>query len=84
MNQRFHQHVQTIAEYSQQTGLDTKCQRCQPLIWTDRFPVDTERTEIRRVMMGMIEIGLITGGGVIGIALAIFFLTFNIVHRRER
>ena len=84
MTPYFHQHIQTIGEFSQQTGFDIKCQRCQSMTWSGRFPVDTERIETRRVMMGTIEIGLITGGCVIGIALALFFLTFNIVHRRER
>jgi hypothetical protein len=47
-------------------------------------PVDTERSEIRRVVLTMAEIALITGACVLGLALAIFFLTFNIIHRHER
>lgn len=47
-------------------------------------PVDKERSEIRRVAMSTIEIGLIAGVCVLGLALATFFLTFNIIHRHER
>ena len=34
--------------------------------------------------MSTIEIGLIAGGCVLGLALSTFFLTFNIIHRHER
>lgn len=47
-------------------------------------PVDTERSEIRRVVLTIAEIALITGACILGLALATFFLTFNIIHRHER
>lgn len=46
--------------------------------------MDTERIEIRRVMMGTIEIALIAGGCLLGMGVSIFFLIFNIIHRHER
>ncbi|CAF5171033.1 unnamed protein product, partial [Rotaria magnacalcarata] len=45
---------------------------------------DTERSEVRRLVMNTIEIGLITTGCILGLALAIFFLTFNIINRHQR
>jgi hypothetical protein len=47
-------------------------------------PVDIERSQIQRLIMGTIEISLILGACFLGLALAIFFLTFNITHRHER
>lgn len=48
------------------------------------IPVDTERNEIRQLVMNIIEIALITASCLLGLALAIFFLAFNIIHRHQR
>jgi hypothetical protein len=48
------------------------------------MPVDTERNEVRRVVLNFTEITLITIACILGLALAIFFLTFNIIYRHER
>ena len=47
-------------------------------------PVDTERSRVRQLVMSAIEIAVITGCCALGLALAAFFLTFNIIHRHER
>ena len=47
-------------------------------------PIDTERSEIRRMTINLTEKILISGSCVLGLILAIFFLTFNILHRHER
>lgn len=54
------------------------------LIDSGAIPVDTERNEIQRVVLNAIEITLITIACLLGLALAIFFLTFNILYRHER
>ncbi len=56
----------------------------QSSIYSGAIPVDTERNEVRRVVLNVIEITLITIACILGLALAIFFLTFNIIHRHER
>jgi hypothetical protein len=48
------------------------------------IPVDTERNEVRRLVMNIVEIALITITCLLALALAIFFLTFNIIHRHQR
>jgi hypothetical protein len=48
------------------------------------IPVDTERNEVRRVVLNGAEITLITLACILGLALAIFFLIFNIIYRHER
>ncbi len=50
----------------------------------DVIPVDTERNVVRRVVLNVAEIILITIACLLGLALAIFFLTFNIIYRHER
>jgi hypothetical protein len=47
-------------------------------------PVDTERHEIRRVVLNKVEISVITVACIFGLVLASFFLTFNIIYRHER
>jgi hypothetical protein len=76
--------IRMIAEYSHLTGFHINCSKCQSFIWPGAIPVDTERNEVRRVVLNVIEITLITIACVLGLALAIFFLTFNIIHRHER
>ncbi|CAF2579887.1 unnamed protein product [Rotaria sp. Silwood2] len=78
------QQIQTIAEYSHVLGLNIKCSTCRTLIWPGSIPVDTERSEVRRLVMNIVEIGLITTSCILGLALAIFFLTFNIINRHQR
>ncbi|CAF3763691.1 unnamed protein product [Rotaria socialis] len=78
------QQIQIVAEYSPLLGINTKCAGCRVLVWPGAIPVDTERSEVRRLVMNMIEIGLITTGCILGLALAIFFLTFNIINRHQR
>lgn len=55
-----------------------------PFLHLGVVPVDTERNEIRRLVMNRIEIALITITCLLGLALAMFFLTFNIMHRHQR
>ncbi|CAF1299178.1 unnamed protein product [Adineta ricciae] len=74
----------TIAEYSHLAGFNTNCLNCRPLNWPGEIPVDTERTEIRRVALNFVDIVLITLACFLGLLLAIFFLTFNIIYRHER
>ncbi|CAF3970560.1 unnamed protein product [Rotaria sp. Silwood2] len=76
--------IRTIAEYSHVSGFNINCTKCRPLIWPNKIPVDTERSEIRRVVLKIAEIIFITVACILGLALAIFFLTFNIIHRHER
>jgi hypothetical protein len=76
--------IRMIAEYSHLTGFHINCSKCQSLIWPGAIPVDTERNEVRRVVLNVIEITLITIACILGLALAIFFLTFNVIHRHER
>ncbi|CAF3671346.1 unnamed protein product [Rotaria sp. Silwood1] len=78
------QQIQTIAEYSHVLGLNTKCLTCRTLIWPGSIPVDTERSEVRRLVMNIVEIGLITTSCILGFALAMYFLTFNIINRHQR
>ncbi|CAF4926947.1 unnamed protein product, partial [Rotaria sp. Silwood1] len=75
------QQIQTIAEYSHILGLNTKCLTCRTLIWPGSIPVDTERSEVRRLVMNIVEIGLITTRCILGFALAMYFLTFNIINQ---
>ncbi|CAF1199983.1 unnamed protein product [Rotaria sordida] len=84
LTQQQQQQIQTIAEYSHVLGLNTKCSICQTLIWSGAIPVDTERSEVRRLVMNVVEIALITTSCILGLALAIFFLTFNIINRHQR
>ncbi|CAF2702261.1 unnamed protein product [Rotaria sp. Silwood2] len=76
--------IRTIAEYSHVSGFNINCTKCRPLLWPNKIPVDTERSEIRRVVLKIAEIIFITVACILGLALAIFFLTFNIIHRHER
>ncbi|CAF0871402.1 unnamed protein product [Adineta ricciae] len=78
------QYIEKIAEYSLATGLNTNCSMCRPLIWPGSTPVDRQRTEIHRLIMSGVEIALITTSCILGLALAIFFLTFNIIKRHQR
>ncbi|CAF1559290.1 unnamed protein product [Rotaria magnacalcarata] len=78
------QQIRIVAEYSPLLGVNTKCAGCRALVWPGAIPVDTERSEVRRLVMNTIEIGLITTGCILGLALAIFFLTFNIINRHQR
>lgn len=48
------------------------------------IPVDTERSEIRRVVLSIAEIAVITIACVLGLVLASVFLTFNVIYRHER
>jgi hypothetical protein len=54
------------------------------LLISGAIPVDTEQNDVRRVVLNVVEIVLIDVACVLGLALAIFFLTFNIIHRHER
>lgn len=54
------------------------------LIDSGAIPVDTERNEIQRAVLNATEITFITIACLLGLALAIFFLTFNIIYRHER
>ncbi|CAF1479487.1 unnamed protein product [Rotaria magnacalcarata] len=76
--------IRIIAEYSQISGFNTNCSKCRTLLWPNKMPVDTERTEIRRVILKFTDIILVTVVCVLGLGLAIFFLIFNIIHRHER
>ncbi|CAF3410764.1 unnamed protein product [Rotaria socialis] len=76
--------IRIIAEYSQLSGFNTTCSKCRALLWPNKIPVDTERTEIRRVLLKFTDIILVTVACVLGLGLAIFFLIFNIIHRHER
>ncbi|CAF4025967.1 unnamed protein product, partial [Rotaria sordida] len=76
--------IRTIAEYSHLSGFNINCSKCRSLIWPNKIPVDTERNEIRRVVLKIAEIIFVTVACILGLALAIFFLTFNITHRHER
>ncbi|CAF1393101.1 unnamed protein product [Adineta steineri] len=78
------QSIKTIAEYSHISGLNPNCSTCRTLTWPGLVPVDTERREIRRLTMNIFEIAFITTSCILGLALAIFFLTFNIIYRRQR
>ncbi|UJR31761.1 hypothetical protein I4U23_019239 [Adineta vaga] len=76
--------IRTFAEYSHLSGFNINCSNCQSLIWPGIIPVDTERTEIRRVALNIVDIILIASACFLGLLLAIFFLTFNIIYRHER
>ncbi|CAF1614382.1 unnamed protein product, partial [Rotaria sp. Silwood1] len=76
--------IRTIAEYSHLSEFNINCSKCRSLIWPNTIPVDTERSEIRRVVLKIAEIIFISVACIFGLALAIFFLTFNIIHRHER
>ncbi|CAF0736219.1 unnamed protein product [Adineta steineri] len=79
------QHIlRTIAEYSHLSGFNVNCSNCQLLIWPGTIPVDTERSEIQRVVLTVSEIISITIACILSLVLAIFFLTFNIIYRHER
>lgn len=78
------QYIQTIAEFSRLLGYNTICLTCRSLIWSGAIPIDTEQTEVRRLAMNIIEILLITVSSLSGLILAIYFLTFNIIHRHQR
>ncbi|CAF4329818.1 unnamed protein product, partial [Adineta steineri] len=79
------QHIlRTIAEYSHLSGFNVNCSHCQLLIWPGTIPVDTERSEIQRVVLTVSEIISITIACILSLVLAIFFLTFNIIYRHER
>ncbi|UJR14921.1 hypothetical protein I4U23_001903 [Adineta vaga] len=78
------QYIKTIAEYSRSIGLKMNCSTCRQLIWPSSIPVDRQRTEIHRLVLNIIEIALITTSCILGLALAIFFLTFNIIYRHQR
>ena len=93
-------HIRTIAEYSHVLGLNTSCSTCREITWpgtrkicftknksiapSGAIPVDTERNEIRRLVMNAAEITLITVTCISALGLAVFFLAFNIIHRHER
>ena len=47
-------------------------------------PVDTERSVVRRVVLSVAEIAVMTIACVLGLVLASFFLTFNVIYRHER
>ena len=47
-------------------------------------PVDTERSETRRVLLSDVEIAVITITSLLALILASAFLTFNILYRHER
>ena len=92
--------IVNIAEYSRQKGLNSNCSACQPVVWpgnsrqTDgdtrnddvlgTVPVDTERSETRRVLLNDVEIAVITITSLLALILASVFLTFNILYRHER